>query len=149
MAIEIIQEITRSMIQLLFIPIGIYTLIEFVKAYFKRKNLKEEKYRNLLDSIPSLYAGNQQEEGNNEKKQDFLKEFRHCWIYAPDEVVNSGQAFLDAIAENKSNMNQQEIDNYLHSKHLEFFLSIRKDMMKTKINKFGTYGIASQEKKRT
>jgi hypothetical protein len=146
MTIEIIQEITRSIIQLLVIPTVLYIVMEIVKTYFKRKNIKEEKYINLLDSLVSLYEGNQQEEGNKDKKQKFLKEFRHCWLYAPDKVVKNGQAFLNAIAENKPNMSKKEIDDYLQSKCLEFLLSIRKDMiMTTKIKEFGTYGIASKE----
>lgn len=148
MTIEIIQEITRSIIQLLVIPTILYIVIEIVKTYFKRKNLKEEKYINLLDSLVSLYEGNQQVEGNEDKKQKFLKEFRHCWLYAPDKVVENGQAFLNAIAENKTNMSKKEIEDYLQSKCLEFLLSIRKDMiMRTKIQKFGTYGVAPKEKK--
>ena len=86
MTIEIIQEITSLITKLIVVPTFLYIITEFVKVYFKRKNIKEEKYINLLDSLISLYEGNQQKEGNEDKKQEFLKQFRHCWIYAPDEV---------------------------------------------------------------
>jgi len=137
---EIIQGLISSISKLIMIPISIYITKEFVKVYFKRKSIKEEKYIDLLDSIESFYKGTQQEEGNEKKKRDFLKQLRHCIMYAPDEVVNNGQEFLQAIVEAKSNMTEEEI-YYLENKYSNFLLSIRRDMVwRTKVKEFKSYG---------
>jgi hypothetical protein len=140
MTVEIIQEITNSIMKLIFVPICIYAITEVIKTYFRRQNIKEEKYINLLESLSSLYEGNQQDIGNKEKKQEFLKQFRHCWIYAPDKVISTGEEFLKSISEEKSSMSKEDIDSYLKEKQDAFLLSIRKDMVKTtKIKEFGNY----------
>jgi hypothetical protein len=108
----------------------VYIRVEYVKHILERKNIKEGKYVNLIDSISSLYVQNQAREGNDDKKQFFQTQFRHCLLYAPDEVVENGKAFLDAITKNKDSMNQEEIDKYLYNAYNAFFLSIRKDMVK-------------------
>jgi Pyruvate/2-oxoacid:ferredoxin oxidoreductase delta subunit len=45
---------------------------------------KEERYSTLLDKLSGFYIGSQ----SKEKVNDFLEEYKLCWMYCPDKVIN-------------------------------------------------------------
>jgi len=140
MNIEITQGFA-SLVTLLVIPAILHILLEYLKYYSKRRDIKEEKYTNLLGSIISLYDVSQQKKDNQKEKETLLTLFRHCWIYAPDKVIENGHVFFDAMVEKKDGMNEQQRDEHIHKKCLEFLLSIRRDVTwRTKIKEFKAYG---------
>jgi hypothetical protein len=81
---------------------------------------KEERYRELLLSLPGFYIGSP----NRELKQAFLNQVNLCWLYCSDEVIRKAYAFLSTVHTDGSNTDRER------EKSLgELILAIRTDLL--------------------
>ena len=95
---------------------------EIQKRRIKLLTEKEKRYENLIRLIRSLG----ETDDNIVKGNEFIVEFQLCWMYCPDNIITSGNQFLDSMNREKVEMDQNNI-NKLKG---EFILELRKDLMK-------------------
>ena len=95
---------------------------EIQKRRIKLLTEKEKRYENLIRLIRSLG----ETDDNIVNGNKFIVEFQLCWMYCPDNIITSGNQFLDSMNREKVEIDQNNI-NKLKG---EFILELRKDLMK-------------------
>ena len=69
-------------------------LNERSKLKWEKHIRKEDRYRGFLESIHGFYVTSQ----DKEQKEKFLQELRFAWLYCPDDVIKTGNVFLETVA---------------------------------------------------
>ena len=66
---------------------------------------------------------------DQEKKVEFVEQLNLCWLHCPDEVINSGYDFLNAINSPEMTLAEKQ------TAHGDFVVAIRKDLLSRKITR--------------
>ena len=103
-----------------------WLLNEHAKLKWEKRLRKEDRYKAFLESIRGFYVASQ----NIEHKERFLQELRLVWLYCPDDVIKSGNAFLRTVATG-AHCSDEEKERAL----AEFEIALRRDLhgRKTKL----------------
>jgi len=107
----------------LFFATIMWFLNERSKLSWEQYKRKEESYKELLLAI----KGFTKQEHSKELKEKYLDQLNICWLYAPDDVINKGYAFLDSVFIGAES-NEKECQEKLGA----FVLAIRTDILSRK-----------------
>ncbi len=109
----------------LAVAIVVWSLNEYAKLKWEKHKQKEDRYKGFLESVSGFYVCAQ----DTRQKERFIQELRLAWLYCPDEVIKTGNTFLDAVttgAETSDADKEQALAN--------FELALRRDLYgKTKL----------------
>lgn len=64
------------------------------QVHLRRVQQTEERYGSLLDSLDGFFSNTVKPE----KKDEFIRQYRQCWLYSPDSVVKAMNGFLDSVS---------------------------------------------------
>ena len=103
----------------LAVAIVVWFLNEWSKREWEIHKRKEDRYTALIESVPGFMG----EFESTELRKRFLQELQIAWLYCPDSIINSGNAFLDALPEGREFSKREEA-------LYEFHLALRKDLIK-------------------
>ena len=103
----------------LVVAIVAWCLNECSKRKWENHKRKEDRYEAFLKSIYGFYATSE----NTEKKENFLQEFRLSWLYCPDAVIRTGNAFLDTVATGAKSSDEKK-----EKALTKFELALRRDL---------------------
>lgn len=82
---------------------------------------KEERYRALLKSLSGFYV-----HGSSPKvREEFLEEYKRCWLYCSDEVIKAANEAMAVMIEGTS----VPMDQRLH-RIGELVVAIRHDLLR-------------------
>jgi hypothetical protein len=84
---------------------------------------REERYQNLVATVPAFRAGHRDCAGRNA----FLQELNQCWLYCSDEAIRAAKRFLDMTKSGRP-----ETDEPRAAAIGEFMLIVRKDLLSRK-----------------
>ena len=94
---------------------------------------KEERYRALLSSLRGFYA----EAEDPSLKQEFANQYGLCWLYCPDDVIGTLNAFLILMKEGAQATNEQKT-----AALAKLIGTIRRDLLsKTAVRKTNLTGL--------
>ena len=94
-------------------------LNERSKLKWEKHIRKEDRYRGFLESIHGFYVTSQ----DKEQKEKFLQELRFAWLYCPDDVIKTGNVFLETVA-----TGAQFSDEVKERALAEFEIALRRDL---------------------
>ena len=86
---------------------------------------KEERYRELLKSLPGFYVVSQ----DRQLKQAFLDQVNLCWLYCSDDVIQRAYEFLGTIHTDA----QQQPDQIKEKALGALILAIRRDLVSRRV----------------
>jgi hypothetical protein len=66
---------------------------EWRKRAADERARREERYKELLDSLSAFYVG----VNDPAKRATFIHQLSLCWLYCPDSVIRAGYTFLDKV----------------------------------------------------
>ena len=103
----------------LAVGVLVWWLNERSKLKWEKQIRKEDRYRGFLESIQGFYITSQ----NKEQKDKILQELRLAWLYCPDDVIKAGNAFLETVATDVQNSNEEKERTLA-----EFVIACRRDL---------------------
>ena len=110
---------SASVVVPLVVGIVLWGLNERSKLKWEKRIRKEDRYIGFLNSIRGFYVASQ----DKEQKETFLQELRLAWLYCPDDVIKTGNAFLDTVA-----TGVQSSDEVKERVLAEFEIALRRDL---------------------
>lgn len=117
--IEMLIQVGGAVIALVA---GLITL--FINERNKRSEQeykrKEERYIELVNALRGFYI----DSFDKEKRENFLRQVNLCWLYCPDEVIQTAYSFLMMV---HTCQNQQDADK--EKAVGEFMLAVRMDLI--------------------
>jgi Pyruvate/2-oxoacid:ferredoxin oxidoreductase delta subunit len=117
--IEMLIQVGGAVIALVA---GLITL--FINERNKRSEQeykrKEERYIELVNALRGFYI----DSFDKEKTENFLRQVNLCWLYCPDEVIQTAYKFLMMV---HTGQKQQDADK--EKAVGEFILAIRMDLI--------------------
>ena len=82
---------------------------------------KEERYRELLRTLPGFYTY----AGDPEIRRQFLEEYKRCFLYCDDEVIKAANLALEGLVEGTQIPNNERLQRIG-----ELVLAIRRDLQR-------------------
>jgi len=82
---------------------------------------KEERYRALLRSLSGFYNHS----ADPKVREDFLEEYKRCWLYCDDEVIRAANAAMEVLVEKTTVPMEQRLERIG-----AFVLAIRRDLLR-------------------
>ncbi|MEL7627052.1 MAG: hypothetical protein AAGU15_09365 [Anaerolineaceae bacterium] len=117
--IEMLIQVGGAVIALVA---GLITL--FINERNKRSEQeykrKEERYIELVNALRGFYI----DSFDKEKRENFLRQVNLCWLYCPDEVIQTAYSFLMMV---HTGQKQQDADK--EKAVGEFMLAVRMDLI--------------------
>lgn len=105
--------------------IAVWSLNEWAKLRWEQLKRKQDRYQGFLESVNGFYVSSQ----DASQKEKFIQELRLAWLYCPDEVIKTGNAFLDAVT-----TGAKASDEDKEQALADFKLALRRDLYgKTKL----------------
>jgi hypothetical protein len=92
---------------------------EWRKRAAHEREGREERYKQLLDSLSAFYVG----VNDPTNRATFIHQISLCWLYCPDSVIRAGYAFLDKV-QTGSQTTPEESKNAFNA----LVLAMRKDL---------------------
>ena len=112
----------------LTVPIAVvvigWLLNERSKRRAEERKGKEERYRNLLDSVYGFYVSTDDEAEARKAKEEYIRQLRLGWLYCPDAVIRKANAFLDTVSTGVRKSDQEKNDAFA-----AFVIEARKDSL--------------------
>jgi len=95
---------------------------EWRKRAADERQRREERYRQLLDSLSAFYVG----VDDRATRANFIHQVSLCWLYCPDSVIRAGYAFLDKVQTGASTTPEGSKEAFN-----KLVLAMRKDLWST------------------
>jgi Pyruvate/2-oxoacid:ferredoxin oxidoreductase delta subunit len=92
---------------------------EWRKRVAEERQRREERYRQLLNSLSAFYEGTY----DPEKKLAFISQVALCWLYCPDSVIRAAYKFLNSVRAGAGGTSDQAKQAFN-----ELVLAMRKDL---------------------
>ena len=109
----------------LAVAIVVWSLNEYAKLKWEKHKRKEDRYKGFLESVGGFYVSSQ----DSRQKERFIQELRLAWLYCPDEVIKTADAFLDAVTTGAGTTDADKEQTLA-----DFELALRRDLYgKTKL----------------
>lgn len=87
---------------------------------------KEERYRELLRTLTGFYS----HAADPDIRQQFLEEYKRCWLYCSDDVIRAANAAIEVMVEATTvpmDARRERIG--------EFVLAIRRDLLRRNLTR--------------
>lgn len=98
------------------------------KREWEQYQRKEERYRELVRCLKGFYIDVSK---STELRAEFLSQLNFCWLYCPDDVIQTGYAFLNTVhtdnPSTKDEVKEQAVG--------DFIASVRKDLLSRRLTK--------------
>lgn len=87
---------------------------------------KEERYRALLRTLSGFYS----HAADAKVREEFLEEYKRCWLYCDDEVIKAANSAMEVMVEGTALPMEQRRERIG-----EFVLAIRRDLLRRTVTK--------------
>ena len=81
------SDVFKVTIPVVVVVLG-WLLNEYSKRQWERYKRKEDRYVALVESLEGFYVSVEPTDAK-EKKEEFLRQLRLCWLYCPDTVIHT------------------------------------------------------------